>query len=299
MEPTTRLSITDLQFYTYLYTVVIEDFHSIYYIPFQLLQDGLSIFNFFLFIPHYVAIVCAILACVWFTCFGIWRKKRTNQLANQNVSTANGCDRGRVVYIWSVWSLWPILQSLVFFAFLISIPWEFIRLYQHRVAEKISATAMGIPDECKTYNLTYAQHFKSFLRWYLSWSPDICAQYHKAVYADPFFEVNPAMAITSVISNCIIYPFEIMCASLGRGFKEFFSHIPAQWQPIMLIIFVILLIIFLTMLFSYELNLFGLKLKPETPIQLQAIEKMERKKTKIKALKNSEESNTYQKQLTN
>ncbi|KAH3798849.1 uncharacterized protein LOC127838680 isoform X2 [Dreissena polymorpha] len=165
---------------------------------------------------------------------------------------------------------WKVLTGILFLCFLLSIPWEFVRVYQSMVAEKVTQMTIGIPAECVPERMSLLQTLQSWLRWHLSWSQDPCLQYHKSLLIDPLWQVPPLLVISSVLSHCIVHPVEVILGGLGRSFRLFFSEIPGPWQPVMLFVIVIFALLIVTMCFGYRIHLpFLLKIEPRTPVFLK------------------------------
>lgn len=164
------------------------------------------------------------------------------------------------------------VSVLMFFGFLLSLPWEFIRLYQTVVAEKVTHTTWGIPAECVPEKTSVIQSVKSWLRWQFSWSTDPCLQYQKALLVDPIWQVSPLRVLSSAFSHCIVYPIETILGGLGRALRAFFSEIPTQWQPFLFVITVVFILLTLVMWFGYRIHLpFILRFEPKTPVNERSV----------------------------
>ncbi|XP_033743839.1 uncharacterized protein LOC117329797 [Pecten maximus] len=160
-----------------------------------------------------------------------------------------------------------IFWILVTFAFLGSLPWEFVRLYQIEVAKKMANLQVGVPDECTPSQISLLQTFRNWLFSILSWQPNPCEKYYKMLMVDPLWEVSPIMVISSAVTRCIIYPMELFFESVGRSLGLLFNEIPLHWQPLMFAAIVILLIIIIIVLGGYRLHVpFLFKMEPKTPV---------------------------------
>ncbi|KAI8497615.1 hypothetical protein Bbelb_249210 [Branchiostoma belcheri] len=125
-----------------------------------------------------------------------------------------------------------------------SLVWEWVRMYQIEVAKKAATVHVGFPPECSTDTIGAWTSIKSYLRWHLSWSHDPCEQYHQALLVDPFWEVNPLMALAAAVTRPCVTIVELASAGMGRSLRFLFQEIPAQWQPVvMLLLFLLILYI--------------------------------------------------------
>ena len=61
--------------------------------------------------------------------------------------------------------------------------------------------------------------------------------------------------VSSAFTRCITAPLEILCSSLGRCCRHFFSEIPSPWQPIILFVGVAMLLVLSMMWCRYRLTL--------------------------------------------
>ncbi|KAK6959710.1 chloride channel clic-like protein 1 [Biomphalaria glabrata] len=158
--------------------------------------------------------------------------------------------------------------KIVICAFSLSIMWEFVRLYQSKVAERAAAIVKGIPADCDPHSMSVYQSLKEFLRRHFSWAhgADACNDYYYALLVDPLWDVSPLMVISSVLSQGLLYPLELTCSSFGRGVRFFFQEIPSQWQLLILVIGLFMSLLTLLMLCRYRVHVPLLfKLEPVTP----------------------------------
>ncbi|KAM8945741.1 chloride channel CLIC-like protein 1 [Pelodytes ibericus] len=127
----------------------------------------------------------------------------------------------------------------------ISIPWEWVRLYQIEVAKKTTVLSEGNAHCYSREDMSLWETLKVWLYWNFSWHNDACEDYYKALLVDPFWEVNPAMAICSAVGRVILQPVELIGHVTGRSIRHMMKEIPSQWQPI---IFLLVPIICITVL---------------------------------------------------
>ncbi|XP_061196030.1 uncharacterized protein LOC133204286 [Saccostrea echinata] len=164
-------------------------------------------------------------------------------------------------------TLRSVLGFLTILTLLLSIPFEYMRLYQEQVAKKVAVMKVGAPRECVPQEMNFMESLKYWINWELSWVHDPCEKYHKAMLVDPLWEISPLLVLWSALVRGILHPIELFFSSIGKSFKLFFSEIPAQWQPFMFILIVFVFVVVMVMSFSYRISLpFILKIEPKTPV---------------------------------
>ncbi|KAK6167346.1 hypothetical protein SNE40_021397 [Patella caerulea] len=163
--------------------------------------------------------------------------------------------------------------NLLILVAVVSMPWEFVRLYQREVAKRASHAAQGAPDECTTGSVSLIQTLKSFLHWQFSWSnTNHCEDYYYVLLVDPLWELSPLLVVSSAVTRCVLHPMELLFSGLGRSFRAFFAEIPIQWQPLLLVILTMILLVVILMTCSYRLHIPLLfKIEPKTPVYVQDI----------------------------
>ena len=95
--------------------------------------------------------------------------------------------------------LWLVLLV----SFIISIPWEWYRLYRKAFASKQAqmAKANEIPKGClPDHELRPWESFKLWFSSSFTFSDDICTRYQETLLVDPFWEVSP-----SKVSSCFLF----------------------------------------------------------------------------------------------
>ncbi|KAM4623106.1 uncharacterized protein O3C94_020808 [Discoglossus pictus] len=147
----------------------------------------------------------------------------------------------------------------------ISIPWEWVRLYQIEVAKKTTVLSEGYARSCEREDLTLWETLKVWLSWNFSWDNDSCEDYYKALIVDPFWEVTPIMAISSALGRIIIHPMEQLGHVAGRSLRNVMKEIPMQWQPL---VFLLVPLICITLMVITYLRK---KYTPLTPCQQKQI----------------------------
>ncbi|XP_019636634.1 PREDICTED: chloride channel CLIC-like protein 1 [Branchiostoma belcheri] len=108
---------------------------------------------------------------------------------------------------------WAVLCTIV----LLSWWWEWVRIYQTVVAVKTAKLAQDHP-ECSGGSGSVWTSIKSYLRWHLSWSHDPCEQYHQALLVDPFWEVNPLMALAAAVTRPCVTIVELASVEWGGAY---------------------------------------------------------------------------------
>ena len=77
--------------------------------------------------------------------------------------------------------------------FMISVPWEWFRLYQKEYAAKEAQLIKDIPNSCATGNMDITERVSLWLTGLLSWKQDECIKYQEAILVDPMWEVSPSV----------------------------------------------------------------------------------------------------------
>ena len=85
--------------------------------------------------------------------------------------------------------LWLVL----FWCFVISIPWEWYHLYRKSFATKQAEMEKDIPKECRPDNEVHPfDYFKLWFTNTFTFSPDPCVKYQETLLVDPMWEVSPS-----------------------------------------------------------------------------------------------------------
>ncbi|MEE6511489.1 hypothetical protein FKM82_018038 [Ascaphus truei] len=117
----------------------------------------------------------------------------------------------------------------------VTIPWEWVRLYQIEVAKKTTVLSEGYSNSCYREDHSFWEAVKVWLSWNFSWDKDSCEKYYKALIVDPVWEVTPLMVISSAIGRMVIHPVEQMGHMTGRSLRNIMKEIPSQWQPLVML----------------------------------------------------------------
>ncbi|XP_069808401.1 chloride channel CLIC-like protein 1 isoform X2 [Dendropsophus ebraccatus] len=128
------------------------------------------------------------------------------------------------------------LVLLLILCLFVSIPWEWVRLYQIEVAKKATILSEGYARSCYQQDLSFWETLKIWLSWNFSWDRDSCESYYKALMVDPLWEVTPLMAVSSVVGRFVVHPVELFSHTIGRSLRNIMREIPSQWQlPVFLL----------------------------------------------------------------
>ena len=154
------------------------------------------------------------------------------------------------------------IAFIIFISFILSIPWEWYRMYCVAFAKKQSELMMtDFPAECKpSKEISMLTSISIFFADKLTWNGnanEVCGKYHENLLVDAIWEVSPLHAISVCISRFFFEPMKIFSKTIGVCFRLFFSEIPLQWQP-----FLFIAAVFLTALVIFAAS--GLRI--ETPL---------------------------------
>ncbi|XP_002154667.3 chloride channel CLIC-like protein 1 isoform X1 [Hydra vulgaris] len=164
------------------------------------------------------------------------------------------------IIIWNSVSSWNLflwrrnIILVVFFCFLLSIPWEWYRMYKSALSKKTATSLKDIPHECTPNKVTAWNSIRLWFKDLISTTPDQCAMYYESILVDPIWEVSPLMATSTSLSRFCGEPLKQLAATSGECFKLFFNEIPMQWQPIVFAAVFILLIILIFSLSGFEIS---------------------------------------------
>eukprot|EP00794_Sanderia_malayensis_P008147 gene8147-9018_t len=137
-------------------------------------------------------------------------------------------------------SVLGIIVILILVCFVVSIPWEWMRMYKKALAKKARDSHMN--SDCINSTLSMIGLAKWWLQDTFSFSDSQCSKYYDALLVDPHWEVTPGQAITATFSRMFLEPFLHIAEYTGKCFRLIFKEVPLQWQPFLLIaIFVIIL----------------------------------------------------------
>ncbi|ELU15703.1 hypothetical protein CAPTEDRAFT_223902 [Capitella teleta] len=146
----------------------------------------------------------------------------------------------------------------------VSLGWEFVRIYQVELAKKVAITLKGMPLDCFPEQMTTWQSFLSLISENVRWqTASSCEEYHLALMVHPLWEVNPLTVVLTTVSRCVTVPCRLATESVAQCFRVFFSHIPVQWHLFFMLLIPLIAIVVLIMAFRYRFLLpFVLRLEP-------------------------------------
>ncbi|XP_063407130.1 uncharacterized protein LOC134690898 [Mytilus trossulus] len=193
-------------------------------------------------------------------------KEETNVLKRTRTKVTNVTSNIYPTKLYSLLSFKKIFFLIVFVMFLISIPIEYVRLFQTEAAKRMAVMGKGVPSECYPEQMTVTESVRYWMVSQLSWQHDPCEKYHTAILVDPLWEITPLMVLSSVITRSLLHPIELFFEGIGKSLRLFFNEIPAQWQPVMLIIIVVVSLLTIVIMCGYKIKLpFILHIEPNTP----------------------------------
>ncbi|CAB4022957.1 Hypothetical predicted protein, partial [Paramuricea clavata] len=140
--------------------------------------------------------------------------------------------------------------------FIVSIPWEWFRLYRKEYAEKQAELVKKMPSHCASKNMTITERMSLWMTGLLSWSVDDCIKFQEAILVDPVWEVSPSVALSTTVTRLLFKPLEYVAHSCGRSLNAFLEKVPTVWQPIMFVLITIFLLLFI-LLFTKSRIKFG------------------------------------------
>ncbi|XP_043944910.1 chloride channel CLIC-like protein 1 [Protopterus annectens] len=132
---------------------------------------------------------------------------------------------------------------------ILTVPWEWVRLYQIEVARKMAVLSEGLPYKCNAEEFAFWDAVKDWFSWHFAWNTDVCENYHRALVVDPFWEVTPLMAVSSAVGRIIIHPMEQLSQVTGKSLRNVMKEIPSQWQPLVFLMIPLCLVMLVTGLF--------------------------------------------------
>jgi hypothetical protein len=101
------------------------------------------------------------------------------------------------------------------FLFIVSIPWEWCRLYRKAYAEKQAELIKDIPSHCVPKNMTITERLSLLMTGMLSWKRDDCIKFQEAILVDPVWEVSPS--VVSKTDFFVIFYMLLLLSCTCRG----------------------------------------------------------------------------------
>lgn len=83
--------------------------------------------------------------------------------------------------------------GVLFLCFIVSIPWEWYRLYRKAFASKQAQMEKEIPKHCRPdHELRPLESFSLWLRNSFTFTDDACVKYQEMLLVDPIWEISPS-----------------------------------------------------------------------------------------------------------
>ncbi|KAK3747284.1 hypothetical protein QZH41_016852 [Actinostola sp. cb2023] len=145
--------------------------------------------------------------------------------------------------------------TLLVVSFVISLPWEWVRMYKKEFAAKQSLMMKNIEKHCRTdHELGFSESLSLWWKSSFTFGDTSCSKYQEALLVDPIFEVAPSMAVSVTITRFIVQPFEHIADATGRSFRVLFQHLPIQWQPVMFLACLVVVILCLILISGIRIS---------------------------------------------
>ncbi|XP_033109258.1 chloride channel CLIC-like protein 1 [Anneissia japonica] len=126
-------------------------------------------------------------------------------------------------------------QLLILFVivFVISVPWNWLQLYQEKLAERHAEMMKqkDIPEYCRSgVELSTWKAIKQFFQ--KMTIKDECKEYHKRYMIDPILEVSPVKAFTKTVAVLLFAPAGELGKAVAEFHNEFLGNMPKLiWIP--------------------------------------------------------------------
>ena len=94
--------------------------------------------------------------------------------------------------------------------------------------------------------------------------------------------------LSSSFTRCVTKPLELFCSAIGRCLRLIFQEIPAQWQPVVMVIITLILLILVITTCRYRVSVpLFLKIEPsrKTPIIIRTDTKQVKFEQEMKSTK--------------
>jgi len=142
--------------------------------------------------------------------------------------------------------------------FIVSIPWNWMALYQQAQSRQKALLTQKIPAECasafpdfdgrqtsifETFSQTFSTVLNAANIFAFKRSEDVCQKYHDAFYVDVMAEVSPMKALSATINQMALEPLEYLGQALGKFIHGTFSELPWFMWPVALALVVILVLV--------------------------------------------------------
>jgi len=202
-----------------------------------------------------------------------------------------------------------IVLATFFMCFLISIPWEWYKLFKEAVAEREAQLTQQMPEECKPNKTKWAA-VTIWMRHTFTFDDERCVEYHKALMVDPFWDVSPFQAFSVCAARFFLEPISASGEAFGELFRGFFKHVPAQlFLPVFIAAFLLILMTIISFSgFTVSTPLFrigtrgssdtdGCVTKEGVPTNCQLLEEIHQLRVEIRALSSLDKANDEARKL--
>lgn len=153
--------------------------------------------------------------------------------------------------------LYLLLQKKVYAvtmtSFLISVLWEWRRLYEEETVRK-ELTVMKGPANCGTQ---WHKYLTSGLLQVFSFSADSsdpCHKYYSSVGVKTILKCNPLLAVQNVLGMIFGRSFAVLAEYAGEATQKYFSYIPWVWTPVVGAAVVVVMVFAMTFSFGYDVR---------------------------------------------
>ncbi|XP_065185139.1 chloride channel CLIC-like protein 1 [Sycon ciliatum] len=168
-------------------------------------------------------------------------------------------------------NFWGVMTWAVLVLFMISVPWEWYRLYSEAQSKQMAEIMKGIPEACQPDSeISMWTNVGLVMKSVFIVSEDPCLKHQKALLVSPLSEVTPAQAIAVAFTRLFTDPLVYVFGALGKCTKALMVELPvvshvfvAILIPIFLL-FIIILLVLTAMRYSIRVP-FLLSIAPSAP----------------------------------
>ena len=147
-------------------------------------------------------------------------------------------------------SILSVMFCLFLFTFLVSVPYEYLRLYQEAIAERNAKLNKRIPDGCLGGGPSL---WDTFLAQF-SFHDDQCLEWHLAYTSSPLLMVSPAKAFSVAFTKFFTGPLVEIAGSFSKSFSALLIGVPVQWQLPLILVSLFLFLVLLCIGCGYSFN---------------------------------------------
>ena len=138
---------------------------------------------------------------------------------------------------------------------LVSVAWEWRRLYEEEVIKKEVTMIKGM-SSCNSPGLfsSFLAGIKSLVVFDPAKPSDPCHEYYASLGVTTILRVNPILAFTNVFGMIFGGSFAILSDYAGKSTSNFFYHVPILLTPLVGIAVTLILVIIVTFSFGYDVR---------------------------------------------